>query len=246
MSYPVYHIFKAMAFRPFGQVRARNHKDGQVQTSRGIQFGPRTATAGILRDQKVDVVRSKHRQIVGFPKWTARNNGLMIRKRDCVNRRIDEAQKIMVLGRACEQSNVLSADGEKDAFGRQINQVIGKRLNVRKTLPVVLRARRPGCAGERDKVNPGFSGRSDSISAHSSRERVGGVDQVSDFVFPYVSGQTFRATKTATAYRNRLCDRVVDPACITESGRNTCFCHASGQGAGLGRATKNQEVRGNG
>ena len=94
-------------------------------------------------------------------------------------------------------------------------------------------------------MSAGIGGSSNGVSAHASGEGVRGVDQVSDVVFTDVGGKPVCAAKATTPCGDRLRDWVVDPSCVAESGGKACFGDMSRQGAGFGRAAKDQEVWGN-
>ena len=242
---PGHHIIDAMHFRPVWEIGAIDHQDCQAKGAGSVEFGAGTGSARVLRDDEVDIVVAHQIEVVSLVERATGDNGGVFGQRDQFNGRVDETQEEMVLRCLSEKRDVLATDGEKDPLGGFFAQIFRHCFDIGEILPVVAVSGHPRGAGKGGEMDTGFAGGGDGISAHTSGEWMGGVDQMGDLVFFDISGQAVCAAKTSPSHGDRLRDRVVDATGIAERRGDSRFGNALGQCAGFGRAAKDQEVRGN-
>lgn len=189
------------------QIRALEQDDANAEPARGDQFGMGGNTAAVLGNDRVDAVRRKQVHLVGLPERAPRQDVGCIRHRERRFDRVDAANEVSVLRRGLEGPQLLPAEGEKNAarlaakHGDGVASVFG-------ALPMIVRARLPWRAAQRQQCNAGCHGGFSRIARDLRGIGMGCVDQQADGVFGKVSRQTVDAAKSADANRNGMGDRI--------------------------------------
>lgn len=240
MSQPVQNLCHTRQFGPLRQSRAVDHQHRQAQRPRGVQLGPRAKAARVFGHNQFDPMTPHQRLIVGQSERPARNNHVTMRQRQRA-RFIDQSQQIAVLRLGGEILKMHPANGQKHLLWRAGQGGHGA-VNVRNMLPAVSVLFHPRRAGQRGQRHPGLTTGSDCIGAHLRGKRVRGVDDMSYSMVAQIGGQTVHASEPAHAHRQRLRARIIDAASVGIGRRDALLGHGFGQGVGLGRAAKDQEM----
>ncbi len=186
--------------------RAVDQDDRQGKRAGGGQFGLGARATGVLGDDDVDAVVGQQGKVTFGGEGAARDDGMGIGQGQRLGRRVDEAQKVMVLWGLGEKAKVLASDGEEDAARGRTKGSDGG-FKVGDMGPVVLRSGNPRRAFEGDQGRSGFRTCSDGIRAHLRGERVGRVDDMGDGFGIEIGFQALDAAKAADADGQGLGDR---------------------------------------
>ena len=80
MTEPLHHLGDALHPRPLGQLRSRDHDDGQAERTRGVDLGARAVAAGIAGDDPFDAARAHHLQLAVERERSARHDHIGIER----------------------------------------------------------------------------------------------------------------------------------------------------------------------
>ncbi len=238
MTEPAQHIGDALRSRPLGQLRPRDHDDGQAEHAGGIDLGARARAAGVAGNDPSDMTRLHRLQFICEHERSARYGDVGLGKRRRAIGWIDEAQHIGVLRLCTKGRDVLPANGEKHA-----RRFVGKRgdggADIRYFDPVVAGPFRPWRAFEREQRSSGCRAGRNGIAAHRGGERMGRIDDMRDVFLTNISGESARAAEAADANWQRLargragaaaigidriasgtCDSFREQVCVARSAQN--------------------------
>lgn len=241
MIHPVQHRIDAARHRPIGNFGTIDQNHRKPERTRGIELGARALAAGILGDDEIDAMFLEQLAIADFGERTAFNNGLRIRKRQRVRRRIDQAQQVEMFGPHRERLQVLSADGEKDTRRRYGQSLDGTR-HIRDQDPAVFRTWRPGRTLVGTKRDTFSRAGHDGMCAHLRGKRMRRIQHMSDPLGAKIVSQTFDAAEAADAHRQRLFGQRMRSAGVREDGIGTARSECGGQSAGFRRAAEKKDA----
>jgi len=223
------------------QDRAVDHQHGQAEVAGRLKLRDRTSAAGILADDQVDSV-ALHQQAIRFGAERATvDDHRMVGQRWGFCWGIDKAQHVVMLGLGGKLCEMHAANGQHDAAWRPGQSGDGG-IHIWYRLPSVALARLPRRARQSEKRNPGFAGCHHRIGAHLRGERVCGIHDMGDLMVAQVGYKPRHAAKPTDTDRDRLCFWVIDAAHVGQGRGNSGLCEGAGQGAGFGRAAKNEDV----
>ncbi len=220
---------------------AVDQPDRQAQLPRRVKFGARSAAAGVFGDDQIAPVAAQQREVGGEVKGAARDFQRHLRQRQ-IPRRIDEAQKIIMLRLAGEIREMQAADGEEDP-ARRSAKPRHRSGEVWQAGPVIARAGCPGRAHQAQEWDPGQRRCRMGVPAHLRGKRMGRVDQMGDPMRPDPVGKAFAAAKASGSDRHRLGAWAFHPAGIRERGADPAIRDQSGKLACLGGAAKDEKGR---
>ena len=212
MTKPHQDLGHVLHAQPLGQLRPRDHNDGQAERAACIDLGARAIAAGIAGDNPGDAARSQHLQLTVKRERAARHDDISL-KWQCALGRIDKSQCVRVLRLLGERGDMLSADCEEDAR-RSLGQGRNGGREIRDLIPLITGHFDPRGAFESDQRRSRFGTGRDRIAAHLRRKGVGGVDDMRDTFLPDVIGKSAHAAKAAGAGRQRLSGRRASAAAI--------------------------------
>lgn len=224
-----------------GQWGAVDHQHRQVQAACRNQLGLCPAAPRVFGDNQVYVMGAHQSFIRGSVKRAAIKDDVVIGQRWRGVRRIDKAQKVVVLGLRSEGGQVQPAQRQQDAPGRAV-EGLERGGNIGDALPSVAGLWRPGRAGQCQKGRAGQLRGFYRMGAHLCCERMRGVHQMRDGVVAQIGSQTINAAKAADAHRHRLGFGPLDPACIAERRGQTCCGQFRDKACGLDCAAKDKDI----
>ena len=237
---PAQRRFDRLDSEPVWQGWPVDQDDRKAQLTGGVQFGPRARSAGVLGDDVGNLMRGHEVKVVRYGEGAARYDSTGIGKRKAF-RRIDKAQKVMMLGLYGEDFKVLPAYGEEDTGGF-IGQGGHGSGHVGHQLPAVARSGLPrGTLQCQQRKSCDFSGL-DGMRAHLGGEGVSGVDDMSDVLGPQIFDEAGHSAKAADALRQGLDYRCLSSPGVRENARNALICKGFGHRRGLGRAAKQKDA----
>ena len=242
MREPAHHLGYRGGHASVGQGGPVDHHHGQAKLARGDQLRLGPCPARILGDNPADAMVGQKRQIAGLIEWAARDHRPCIRQRQRAIRRIDEAQKVMVLRLSGEGGKRLLADGKEDARGG-VRQCCDGGVDAGHAAPVVPRPRSPWRAFEGDQRHAGFGGCVDGIPAHPRREGMGGVDQMGNTLGTKIVHQSRDAAKAADPRRQGLRDGRAGAPGIGKDRVRARFGQRAGKGGGFAGAPEKKDAR---
>ncbi len=238
---PGHHLIDALRDGAGRDRRAVDHDDRQAKDPCRVDLGARTLATGILGDDMGNGMVAHQRQIVVQREGPTGNDGMGIGQRQGLGRRIDQPQKIMVLGLVREIGEVHPADGEEDA-GRRIGQGAGGGGDVGDVRPGIARPGLPGIAFQRHKRRSRHRRGQDGIRAHLRGEGMGRVDQMGDGLIAQVTRQPLRPAEAADAGGQGLRARRLGSARVGQGGVNACLCQGAGKAGGIGGAAQKKDA----
>ncbi len=238
---PCKDIVGGRQFEPLGLGWAVDHYDRKVQRAGGGELGVSTCSAGVFGDDEVDFVGLHQGFVGGFGKRAAIHNDLGLRQRKGRFGRVDKAQKVAVLRVWREVGQMHPPHGEHDIAGGTVKGRNGGG-NVGDMGPVIAGLRGPWGTREGSERHVCSLGGGNGIMAHPGGEGVCGVDQMGDLVVAQESGEAIRPAKAADTLRQWLAHGAVDAAREADGALQAYLGHRAGEGRGLGRAAKDQEV----
>ncbi len=202
-------------------------------------LGP--GATGVLGDHMGDAMLPQKGKIAFCSEGATRDDGTGIRQRQDILRRIDQPQKIVMMGLRGEGLKVLFADRQKDTR-RTHGQGIDGGINVRDMVPVITWARAPARPFEAAKRRAGLQGGGNGVAAHPRRKGMGGIDDVGDPLAAEIFDQPFDPAKAADARRQRLRNRAFRSAGIGEYRVNPCAGQRPRQLRGFGGAAQKKDA----
>ncbi len=240
MSQPVQNLLHAQKLRPVRQDGAVDHQNRQSKQTRGIKLGARAGPARVLRNNQLRTVVFHQRAVIVQRERAARNYHIAVRKR-WGRGGIHQPKQVVMMRLTGKILKMHSAHGQEHAPRWPLQFVYGGR-DIRDVLPLVACLWAPFGSGQSRKRRAGQSARLKRILAHLRGKRMCRVDDMTDPVLLYVARKTFWPSKPSDADRNGLRARRIHAPGIRIDGPDTPARNGAGQGIGLGRAAKDQEV----
>ena len=217
-----------------------DHPDTERTGRSDLAIGRRAAA--VLGDDDLDPVCDQKCALSGLFEGAGRQNVLRMGYAELRHDGIDAADQIAVLRCAFEMEDLLSADGEENAFRRSAKSLdcIADGAN---TGPAIAGLRFPHGAAQRKKRNSGPARRDGRIVRDACGKGMGGIDQKVETLGRQKIGKPVAATEAAAAGGNRLCHRL-----RRASGQRKqavaigALRQGSGQLPRFGRAAKDQDA----
>lgn len=227
MSEPGHHLPDSGNRPPFGHFGSRNHDDRKTELARRINFGSRTVSPGISRDNPFDRFGTHQGEVAVHSEGPACDDDVGLGQRQRAAGFIDEAQDVGVLGLGGKGLQMLSPDREKHAC-RLVWQRPGRSAEIRDIEPAVRFANVPWRSheGYQWRCCAGTSG--NRVAADGTGEWMGGVDNMRDAFVTQVACEPFRASITSRAHWQWLAHRNLGTACIrvdrfnSDAGQSIC------------------------
>lgn len=238
---PVHRCLHRRDHLPLRQPRPVDHQDRQAEGSGSGDLGNRALATGVLGDDQPGLVLAQKRGIAGHIERPARHDHLGLRQGQRTGRRIDKAQKVVMLRLGGEGVQMLPPDGKEHA-ARRAGKGRNGGGNVGYMVPMVTFARHPRGAFQREKRCFGRGAGGNGIAAHLGRERVGGVDHMGDFFGLEIGAKALHAAKAADPHRDRLVQGCVRPACVGIDAGQARLGDGARQKARLGGAAEKKDA----
>lgn len=213
----------------------------QTEAACGDQLGLGADAAGVLADDRLNRMVLQQANVVFDAKWATIDYERMVRQHRRGSRRVDKAQKILVLGLCGKGRDMHPSEREHHPLRGPRERSDGG-LDIGDKAPIIASDRRPSRPGERDRRHPCGTSSGDRIRAHPRREGVGRVDQMRHGMRAQIAIEALDAAKAADAGRHRLRLGVGDAAGVAERRADTALRERTGQGAGFGGAAKDQDI----
>lgn len=223
-----------------GRAVDQDHRKGKVAGGGQLGFGP--GAPGVLGDDDVDAVVLQQRKVAFGGEGAARDDGMGVGQGQRFGRRVDKAQKVVVLRGLGEKAKVLATDGEEDP-ARGLAKGGNRGFKVGDVGPVVLRSGGPRRAFKGDQGRVGFGAGGDGIRAHLRGERVGRVDHMGDGFGLDVGLEAFGAAKAADADGQRLGDRGLGATGVGIDSIHPRLSQGAGHLCGFGRSAQKKDAR---
>lgn len=241
MIQPREHVFGTIDFHPVGQGGPVDHQHRHTQFARGNQLGFGAYAAGVLANHQIDGV-GLHERAVAFRRErpVIHDQGVPGQGGRLV-RRIDEAQKIVVLRLGSEGVHMHASQCQHDAAGGA-GEGGNCAVDVGNAAPAITRDGLPGRTGQGDEGNAHFPCRRYRMCAHRRRKGVGGVDEMGDRAVAQIGGETCHTTEAADPHRHRLGAGIIRSTGIAERCRDARVRQQACQRAGLRRAAQQEDV----
>lgn len=238
---PQYRIHAAdfVALRHFGSV---NHEDRQAQASCRDDLGPRAGATCVFRHDKFGFVRPHQRQIALNAEWTSVDNNLGLREWQRPLRRIDQAQKIVMLWVRRKFRKMHSTDGQQNTQSGTVQGRHGSG-DVRYALPIVARFRRPRGPHQRHEWSILSAAGDHRIVAHLTGKRMRRVDHMCDAGALDIVVQPRDAAKASDSHRQGLAPWARDAARQRQRCSDGHLSQFLAKRRGLRRTAKNQKSR---
>lgn len=224
---------------------AVDQPDRQAERACGLEFRIRAPAAGVLGDDQIAAMPPQELEVAGEIKGAARDFNRDAGQGQRRLGRIDKAQKIVMVRLAGKDRQMQPSDGEKHP-ARCARESHGGGFEIGEARPVITGRRRPGWAHQPDQGPAGQGRRRMGVMAHLRGKRMRGVDQMRDLILAHPDGKPFGTAETAGSDRDGLGARRLCPTGIGQRGPDPVFRDQAGELARLGRAAKNQKVRGHG
>lgn len=218
---------------------AVDQHDRQAKRTGGDQLCLRPGAAGVLGNDPGDTMAAQKGCIPRHVEGATGDLDHGARQGKRPPRRIDEAQKVVMLRLVRESRQMLPPDGEEDPL-RRAGKLRGGGGKIGNMGPAVTLPGLPGRAFERQKRRSRCGAGGDGIAAHLRGKRVGRVDHPADPLRPQPVRQPLRPAEAADADRQGLGARALHPPGIGEDAGQPRFCHGDGEARGLGRAAKDE------
>lgn len=239
---PIHCTADAVPDLPAGQGGSVDQNDGNPQVSCGGQFRFRAGTARVLRDKVGDGIVPQQGAVSSNIKGASGNHGADVLQWQVQFRRINQAQKVVMLRFSGKGRNGLLTDCKKNAASG-IRQGLDRMRHSRNQRPTVACFGLPRFSFKRQQGDVRLGAGRNCISAHLIGKRVSRVDDMRDSLFSQVFDQTLYTTEPAYARWQRLNGpRSCAPSIgkygpelplRNRCGKVRCFCSAA----------ENQEVR---
>ena len=217
-----------------------DHPDTERTGRSDLAVGCRPAA--VLGDDDLDPVCDQKCALSGLLEGPGCENIAGIGCAELRRNGIDAADQIAVLRCAFEMEDLLSADGEENAFWGGIES-LNRLSDGVNTGPAIAGFRFPHGAAQGKKRNWGAARRDDCIVRDARRKGMGGIDQKVETLGRQKIGKPVAATEAAAAGGNRLCHRL----CRASGQRKQAVAigalrQGSGQLPRFGRAAKDQDA----
>lgn len=235
-SEDVRRLLKTQARRNSGTI---DEDHAQAQAPRGIKLGPCADAARIFRDDDFDAMHLQQGEIFFEGEGSARQDD--IRRKGQIARRIDEAQKVIVLGLCSESFKLQPTDGEKDA-GLGFWQGLDGSLHRRHQIPAIARLGRPRLTFECHQRHSLCRASHNGMGRHLGGEGMCRVDHMGDAFLTQVGTQAFDAAKAANADRQGLAHRRICSTGIGKDGGKLLFRQGFRHEARFGRAAEKKDA----
>jgi len=184
-------------------MRARNHHDGNAKRARCVDLGIGRSTAGVLGNNKIDVLALKEFGFGCYIEGAAAEQKPDIgRQRDIVGR-IDGAGDVVMMGARCEGAELLPAEAQENTTGLGPQRVSGS-VRTRDGQPVIVRSRLPGGAQDRGERNCKPRARGHGIGRDLIGIGMRRIDDDVDFLPLQPCNKTVGATEAADPCLNGL------------------------------------------
>ena len=225
----------------FGQGGAVRKDHGGAQCPRGGQLGLRACAAGVLGDEVGDVMRLQQRSVARHVEGATGQRDGVVRQWNWSCGRINETQKVVVLGLGGEEVKLLFADGEEDVCGG-LRQRCGEVFHPRDGLPFVADLRAPRRAFKADQRDAQRLAGGMGVAAHLCGKRVRGIDDVGGFGVTQIGTQTVNAAEATDAQGQGLIHGRSGAASVGERCVQTRICETSGHLAGFSCAAQQEDM----
>ncbi len=233
------HAAGSVARRDGGSV---DQDDRKAKGACGAKLCLRPHATGVLGDDHVDPVVAQQGKVAFDREGTSGDDGMGVGQRQGIGRRIDKAQKIVVLRGLGESGQGLATDGKEHPV-RALTQCFDGSFMIGDKGPVVAFACSPWRAFQSDQGRVGFGAGGDGIRAHLSGERVGRVDHIGDGFGLDIGLKAFDAAKAADADGQRLGDLGFGTAGIGIDGIHACISQRAGHLRGFGGSAQKKDTR---
>lgn len=233
------HAAGSVARRDGGSV---DQDDRQAKGAGGAQLCLRPRAPGVLGDDHVDLVVAQQGKVAFDRVGASGNDSMGVRQRQGIGRRIDKAQKIMVLRGLGESGQGLAADGKEHPV-RGLTQRFDGSFRVGDKGPVVAFARSPWRAFQSDQGGSSYGTSSDGVSAHLYGEGVCRVDQMSNGFGFQVFRQSRDAAEPADADGKGLGDRGLGTAGVGINRVHVRIGQRAGHRGGFGGSAQKKDTR---
>lgn len=242
MSQPVEDLVDALDLVPAFDRRAVDHEDRQLQRTRRVDLGSRSATPRVFRDDQSDPVLFEKGDVGVGVERAACDDDMVVGQGRWRGRWIDQAEQVEMFGPFRETGNLLAAYGEEDAE-RVGFQACNRMFDIRHVDPDIAFLRSPRRSGQRDQRDADDAAGLDGIVAHGLGERVGGIDDMSEASLGEVFGQTVGSAKAADSRRDGDRTRSRSASRVGVHGLDAKFGHAPCQSERLAGAAEDKEGR---
>jgi hypothetical protein len=186
--------------------RPAQHDHLNAECTRRGDLAISRGTATVLGYDDFDLVLCHQRAVIRFAERPARSDVGDMRKPQRRVHRIDAADQITVLRRACKGREFVAADGD-EYVAVFLSDSVNRHVDVVDLDPSVARNCAPGRPPQSHKCHEGFARRRDGILRDNMCVRMRGVDQRVDALRGEIGGQPLGAAKAADADRYRVRNR---------------------------------------
>ena len=135
---PVHHSGDVAGYGTVSDGRPRDHNHGQLQLPCGLQLGRSPLATRVFGYDMGDGMGPQQGKITGNREWPAIQNHFGIGQRQGGFGGINKAQKVEMLGLACEGGKGLLANGQENTL-RRIGQGCNRRLGICDINPSIAR-----------------------------------------------------------------------------------------------------------
>ncbi len=242
MTEPKHHLRDCVDGWTVGHGGPVDQDNRQTQCTGGIQLGAGTGAAGVFGDDPVNVVNRQQVAVIFEGEGAARNDRYGVRQGQGFGRVIDQPQQVMMLRAGSKRCQVLATDGQKNP-GRRIGQGGHGGFDIGHTGPKVARNVSPWRALQGYQRSASGRAGGNSVAAHFSGKRMGGVDHMGDRCGLQVIDKARGSAKTAAALRQGLRRGRGGATGIGIDGVLTGVGQGAGHQTGLGRAPQQKYAR---
>lgn len=213
--------------------------DLNPKAARGVQFRAGSDAAGIFRDDEVDPVILQEAEVVFVGKGAAGKFDLGWEGQ--VHRRIDEAQKVMMLGLCSKDFQLQATDCQKDAL-RSCRQMGNGGLHVGHMGPAISCSGLPRLALQRDEAHLRCRAGRDRVGRHLGGKGVCRIDHMGDAFLPQVLNQPVDAAEASNPQGKGLGHGRLGSTRIRENGRNALIGKTFRHQTRFGRSAKKKDA----
>lgn len=241
MREPAQNLIHRLNAGPFGHGGAVDHDYRQVQLARSVKLGARASTAGVFCDDMGHLVGAHQVKITFQREGAARHKHAALGQGQGVDRRIDKAQNVMMLGTCSKVLKVLATDREKDP-GRIARQAGDGGGYVGHRGPAILGRGAPGFALQCQQGQAGQTCGLHRVAAHLGGEGMGRVDDMGDRLGLQPGHEAADAAETTDAGGQGLGLGRLGSTGVREDGRNPLIRQGFRHGRGFGGAAKQKDA----
>lgn len=222
--------------------RAGHHDDWQTERAGRGELGRGRRAAAVLGDDEVYLVGDEKRLLRSLVERSAREDRGCVRRQVGGFHRLDAADQVAMHRRSTEDGDFLTSDGEKHP-ARIGAECRGGGGHVRGPGPVIAWTLAPSGAAQRDERHARPVTRGARVRGHAYGERVGGVGQDADVVFPEPVGEAIRAPEAArTDFACRQIRRTGPTGEGIRKAKAGALRQEAGEFAGLARAAEDEDM----